>query len=131
MVSFLVLTAIVLGAPGSDVLGVVRVAEKRVLISAPESEAALARTGDRIRSRSTIETGVSGWSELHLASAGRVRISAASRITVLHDVERGRDELRLHTGRIWVQHSGEGKGEPLAVVIDELRITVGPRSSVI
>jgi hypothetical protein len=99
--------------------------------------------GTRLEAGASIETGASGWAEVHLLGDVRVRIAAGSRIEIAKSSSTAA-ELILGGGRIWVQAIGREVRvrsaertvrllEPSSVILDHsarLGLSVIPRRGV-
>jgi hypothetical protein len=107
MVSALLVTlALLASAPEPTTLdapsmrAVVRVIQGRVSVTdTGAAESRPAYTGLLLRGGAIVETGTEGWAELHVLGAGRVRLSASTRIAL------GEKGLRVVSGRAWLDHS--------------------------
>ncbi len=114
-------------------LGMVRVAQGEVQIG-QGARSASAQPGALLYGDSWIDTGVDGWTELHLLHLGRVRISAQTRAQFVPS-EDSSIILSLERGRVWAQISGGRKQiadrRVLAVRFPRHRALLVPGSSVI
>lgn len=108
------------------VLGAVRVARGKVTLRSGDAEPIQARSGDLLRAQMTLETSPSGWAEALVLDAGRLRLSASTRLSFGKGENSG--ALRLQNGRIWIQATGRGD---VQLVFANARAWIARGSSVI